>query len=210
MVWIVETNIVCVVEPGKQGDGPEAARLIAETDKDLFKFCTGDNVQAWEDLAKWEWREDRGIYGFRRSHVVRDETGLLGLLVSYPSRYDSEIDWDFKSSRDHMDPSLWHRITENYNNLAAFLFPTIPKDAYYVQNVVTRSSTRRLGLGRRLMEVAFELGKSEGCRACHLDVDSSSIPALKLYEKLGMRVLVKTEVPAIRGVHAHYRMVREL
>ena len=202
MVWIVE--------PGKQDDGPEAARLIAETDRDLFGFCTGGNPPAWVDLAEWEWRSDRGIYSFRRSHVVRGETGLLGLLVSYPSRCHREIDWYFESSRPYLDPSQWHRIAENYHKLAAFLFPTLPDDAYYVQNVVTHSSARQLGLGRRLMEVAFELGKSEGCRACHLDVDSSSIPALKLYEKLGMRVLVKTEVPAIRGVHAHYRMVREL
>jgi GNAT superfamily N-acetyltransferase len=202
MVWIVE--------PGKQDDGPEAARLIAETDTDLFSFCTGGNFQAWVDLAEWEWRSDRGIYSFRMSHVVRGETGLLGLLVSYPSRRQREIDWSFESSRPHLEPSQWHRITETYHKLAAFLFPTIPDDAYYVQNVVTRSSTRRSGLGSKLMEVAFELGRSEGCRACHLDVDSSSTPPLQLYEKMGMTILVKTEVPAIQEVHMHYRMVREL
>jgi len=60
-----------------------------------------------------------------------------------------------------------------------------------------------------LMEAAFELGRSEGCRSCHLDVDSST-PAVQFYERLGMRILVETRVPVIPGVHAHYRMVREL
>lgn len=197
-----------IVESGKPDDGPEAARLIAETDTDLFGYCTRGNLQAWVDLAEWEWRSERGIYSFRMSNVVRSDAGLLGLLVSYSSRRHREIDWSFGCSRPHMHPSQWDRITETYK-LAAFLFPAIPDDAYYVQNVVTHPSARGLGLGRRLMDFAFELGRAEGCRSCHLDVDSAT-PAVLFYERLGMRVLVKTEVPSIQGVHTHYRMVREL
>jgi hypothetical protein len=59
------------------------------------------------------------------------------------------------------------------------------------------------------MDFAFELGQAEGCRNCHLDVDGST-PAVQFYERLGMRVLVKTEVPLIQGVYTHYRMVKEL
>ena len=195
-----------VVEPGTPEDGLEAARLIAATDADLFGYCTGGDLRAWVDLAEWEWRR-HSIYSFQMSHVVRAEAGLLGLLVSYSSRHRG-IDWAFGCSRPHTDPGLWDRITGAYK-LAAFLFPVIPDDAYYVQNVVTHSSTRGLGVGRRLMDFAFELGRAEGCRSCHLDVDSST-PAVQFYENLGMRVLVKTEVPSIPRVHSHYRMVKEL
>jgi ribosomal protein S18 acetylase RimI-like enzyme len=160
------------------------------------------------DLAEWEWRSARGIYSYRMSHVVRSEAGLLGLLISYSAHRYRKIDWSFGSSRPHLDASQWERITGAYK-LAAFLFPAIPDDAYYVQNVAIHPATRGQGLGRQLMEFAFELGRSEGCRSCHLDVDSST-PAVQFYERLGMRVLVKTEIPSIRGVQAHYRMVREL
>ncbi len=197
-----------VVEPGKPEDGPEAARLIAATDTDLFGYCTGGELRAWVDLAEWEWRAERGIYSFQMSHVVRAEAGLLGLLVGYSSRRQRDMDWSFGCSRPHTDPGLWDRITGAYK-LASFLFPVIPDDAYYVQNVVTHSSARGLGLGRRLMDFAFELGRAEGCRSCHLDVDSST-PAVQFYEYLGMRVLVKTEVPSIPRSHSHYRMVIDL
>jgi hypothetical protein len=41
-------------------------------------------------------------------------------------------------------------------------------------------------------------------------VDGST-PAVQFYERLGMRLLVKTEVPDIPGVHTHhFRMVIEL
>ncbi len=60
--------------------------------------------------------------------------------------------------------------------------------------------------GRRLIERAFGQGRAEGCGDCHLDVDSAT-PAVGFYEHLGFRVLVKTEVPGIPGVHPHYRMV---
>jgi ribosomal protein S18 acetylase RimI-like enzyme len=64
-------------------------------------------------------------------------------------------------------------------------------------------------LGGQLMNLAFELGRAEGRRSCHLDVDCSN-PALGFYEKLGMERLVITEVPSIGGVQAHYRMVKAL
>jgi ribosomal protein S18 acetylase RimI-like enzyme len=85
----------------------------------------------------------------------------------------------------------------------------IPEDAYYVQNVAAAPRVRGLGLGRRLMERAFDLARAEGCRSCHLDVDSSS-PAVRFYEHLGMRVLIKTEVPDILDGHAHFRMALNL
>lgn len=196
------------IECGTPDDGPEAARLIAETDAHLFAYCAGRNPEAWMRLAEWEWRAERGIYSFQMSHVVRADAGLLGLLVGYSARRYGETDWSFGCSRPHMDLDQWSGIVERFK-LAAFLFPVIPDDAYYVQNVVRHAEGHSVGLGRRLMEFAFDLGRAEGCRSCHLDVDGSN-PAVGFYEKLGMKRLVITEVPSIEGVSAHYRMVKAL
>src|SRR5262249_15266991 len=89
--------------------------------------------------------------------------------------------------------------------LTTFLFPALPKDAYYIQNVVTHATARGRGLGRRFMELAFARGRAEGCRTCHLDVDSST-PAARFYEHVGLRVIVRTEVPGLPEVPPHYRM----
>jgi ribosomal protein S18 acetylase RimI-like enzyme len=196
------------IVPAHPDDAEEAARLIAETDADLFHFCTHGDLDLWVEVAECEWRAERGIYSHTMSHVIRREGHVVGLLVAYSYSRDDLIDWSLESSRRRLGPDRLTRINL-VRSLASFLFPKLPRDAFYVQNVATHPSVRRGGLGRRLMERAFELGRAEGCRTCHLDVDSST-PAVRFYEKLGMRVAVRTEVPGIPSVHAHYRMVIDL
>jgi ribosomal protein S18 acetylase RimI-like enzyme len=198
-----------VIEPGRRiDDAPAAARLIAETDIALFTYCGGDDLGVWRELSEYEWRAERGVYCWEMSRVARLEGQLVGLLVSYSTRRHAAIDWSFDAARAGMAPERWARVAAAHG-LVPFLFPAIPPDAYYVQNLATSPSVRGCGLGRQLMEIAFAQGRLEGCRTCPLDVDSST-PAVRFYERLGMRVLVKTEVPGIPGVHAHLRMVIEL
>jgi ribosomal protein S18 acetylase RimI-like enzyme len=196
------------IVPAHPDDAPEAARLIAETDADLFLFYTHGDLGFWVEIAECEWRAERGIYSHTMSHVIRRERLVAGLLVAYSSRRDDLTDWSLDQSRKRLGPDRLSRI-DLERSLASFLFPKFPKDAFYVQNLATHPSARGEGMGRRLMERAFELGRAEGCRTCHLDVDSST-PAVRFYEHLGMRVAVRTEVPTIPSVHAHYRMVIDL
>jgi ribosomal protein S18 acetylase RimI-like enzyme len=142
------------------------------------------------------------------SHVIRRQGEVVGLLVAYASRRQATIDWSLAGSRARLGSDRLSGI-DLVHSPAAFLFPSLPGDAFYVQNVATHPSVQRSGLGRRLMERALELGRAEGCRTCHLDVDSST-QAVRFYEDLGFLPLVRTEVLTIPEVHAHYRMVIEL
>jgi ribosomal protein S18 acetylase RimI-like enzyme len=195
------------IVPAHPDDAADAARLIAETGVDLFRFYTHGDLNLWVEVAECEWRAERGIYSYTMSHVIRRTGHVVGLLVAYSSHRHDLIDWSLVNARRLLGDDRLSPI--DLGSLASFLFPTIPKDAFYVQNVATHGSVRQGGLGRRLMERAFELGLAEGCRTCHLDVDSSA-PAARFYEHLGMRVAVRTEVPGIPSVHAHYRMVIDL
>jgi ribosomal protein S18 acetylase RimI-like enzyme len=65
------------------------------------------------------------------------------------------------------------------------------------------------GLGHKLMEQALVLAREAGCQSCHLDVDSST-PAVRFHERLGFRVLVRTEVPGLPTIPPHLRLVRDL
>ena len=196
------------IVPAHPDDAPGAARLIAATDADLFGHYTGDDLGLWVEVAECEWRAERGIYSHTISHVVRRQGQVVGLLVAYSFRRSADIDWTLASSRARLGSARLSRI-DLVRSPASFLFPSLPTDAFYVQNVATDPSVQGSGLGRRLMERAFELGRAEGCRTCHLDVDSST-PAVQFYEHLGLRVLVQTEIPSIPSVHAHYRMVIDL
>lgn len=196
------------IEPGRLDDAVEAARLIAETDAELFRYSTGGSLEAWIELATHEWRHPKGIYSSTLSQVARARGALQGLLVSYSGRQHLEIDWSFGSSTPHLPPDLVERVRENHR-LVAFLFPMIPEDAYYVQNLAVVSSARGSGLGRRLMEMAFAQGGALGCTSCQLDVDSA-LPAVGFYQKLGLEVLVQTRVRGLLGDRPHYRMVKAL
>jgi ribosomal protein S18 acetylase RimI-like enzyme len=198
------------IEPGRPEDAAAASRLLFETDPVLFGLYGSGDRDLWREVAGWEWRSETGIYSHTMSHVARVGGEVVGLLVSYTPRRDALTDWSLGASRAHIDPGRWRRM-EEVRSLSAFLFPAIPGDAYYVQNVVTDQGVRRRGLGRRLMELAFGLGREEGCRACHLDVGSDN-PAVQFYRNLGMSVEVETAVPALmrHGIPRHYRMVVSL
>jgi ribosomal protein S18 acetylase RimI-like enzyme len=196
------------IVPAHPDDVPGAARLIAETDADLFRHYTGGDLDLWVEVSECEWRAQQGIYSHTMSHVIRRQGQVVGLLVAYSFRRNAGIDWSLGSSRARLGSARLSRI-DLVRSSASFPSPSLPADAFYVQNVVTHPSVQGCGLGRRLMERAFELGRAEGCRTCHFDVDSST-PAVRFYEHLGMRMLVRTEVASIPGVHAHYRMVIEL
>jgi ribosomal protein S18 acetylase RimI-like enzyme len=196
------------IVPAHPDDAPVAARLIAQTDADLFRYYTNGDLQLWVEVAECEWRAERGIYSHTMSHVIRRAGQVVGLLVAYSARRHTLIDWSLGSSWSRLGPDRLSRI-DLVRSLASFLFPSLPAGAFYVQNVATHPSVRGARLGRRLTDWAFELGRAEGCQACHLDVDSST-PAMRFYEHLGMRVAVRTEVPSIPSVHAHYRMVIDL
>jgi ribosomal protein S18 acetylase RimI-like enzyme len=196
------------LEPGRLDDAREAARLIAETDRGLFRYCGGGSLDLWVDLATHEWRHEHGVYSHTLSHVVRAGGGLEGLLIGYTAERHGLIDWRFSGATAHLDPQVIGRIRTMFGTVA-FLFPAIPEEAYYIQNVAVAEEARGRGLGRFLMESAFDLGRAAGCRACHLDVDSST-SAVAFYQHLGMDALVETFVPRLPGVSAHYRMVKEL
>jgi ribosomal protein S18 acetylase RimI-like enzyme len=166
----------------------------------------GGSLEAWMELSRHEWQHERGVYSYTMSRVVRSERGLLGLLIAYTAGRHAQIDWSFGCSAPYLPADLVRRNREAHR-LVTFLFPAIPADAYYIQNIALDPSAQGMGLGRRLMEEAFAQARAAGCGECHLDVNSAQ-PAVQFYQHLGMEVLVKTEVPRIPGIACHYRMVK--
>jgi ribosomal protein S18 acetylase RimI-like enzyme len=196
------------LEPGRPEDAPIAARLIAETDRDLFSFYAGGSLSAWIEISEHEWRHERGIYSYTMADVVRVGATIHGLVVGYSSRRHLEIDWSLGSSAPYVSADLMARI-QAVRHVVFFVFPAIPDGVWYVQNIAVATEAQGKGLGRFLMEAIEARAARAGCAALHLDVDSSS-PAVQFYLRLGFEVLAETRVPSIPGVHAHYRMIRRI
>ena len=60
-----------------------------------------------------------------------------------------------------------------------------------INNIAVREASRRQGYGAGLMIHLTELGRGKGCECASLEVRPSNLPALRLYEKLGFRVVAR-------------------
>ena len=56
-----------------------------------------------------------------------------------------------------------------------------------IVNMAVTAALRCRGLGRALVQAALEHGAGRGVELCHLEVDETNIPALRLYAALGFR-----------------------
>jgi ribosomal protein S18 acetylase RimI-like enzyme len=55
----------------------------------------------------------------------------------------------------------------------------------WLEDLFVERSARRAGLGRALVEAAFERARARGCKRIDLDVNEDNVNALALYEELG-------------------------
>ena len=95
------------------------------------------------------------------------------------------------------------------------LQPATPESAELIPDLMYLSVTasgRNRGIGRRLLENAFDRARDAGLKSVHLDVYDGN-PAIRLYERAGMKKLIESRVPGLErdyGIPAHFRMVLDL
>ena len=73
--------------------------------------------------------------------------------------------------------------------IAGYMCFWILEGELIINNVAIATAWRRLGLGRRLMEHAFDAARRSGCHAAYLEVRPSNVAALTLYARFGFSVI---------------------
>jgi len=66
-----------------------------------------------------------------------------------------------------------------------------PAGIAVVHNFFVRSECRKKGIGRRLMELAADLARREGCREMALGVNKSNDGAIEFYRSAGFTICAK-------------------
>jgi ribosomal protein S18 acetylase RimI-like enzyme len=69
------------------------------------------------------------------------------------------------------------------------LFAPVGTGEWYLSKIGVVPNERRRGLGRRLVEAYLRSGEELACERFRLDVNADNLPAIKLYESLGFRVV---------------------
>ena len=86
-------------------------------------------------------------------------------------------------------------------------------DEMYVEALAVGAGSRGQGIGRALLQHAFELARDEGLAAVSLDVVDTNTGARRLYERAGFRAVALSRYPFIGrvlGFSSTIRMVRPL
>lgn len=85
-------------------------------------------------------------------------------------------------------------IAEESGAVVGYLFYEHVGSTLYIRNVVSAPTARRRGIGRALMKEVLVRRRAPGTRDWCLNVKEDNVPAIRLYESLGLRIAYTTHV----------------
>jgi len=81
---------------------------------------------------------------------------------------------------------------------------------FYISNIAVYPEFRGIGLGNELMLNAEKIARSAKNKSMSLDVEIENKGAIKVYKKLGYRIIGDIKILELRKTFEFYRMIKEL
>ncbi len=191
--------------------GHWAAGQIHATDPALFEAMHAHQPDLMTDHLAAQWAAPQGLFSHRWATVAVLDERPLGLMLGHTAaNHRAEAEPFGQQAVQVLGEAGFSALGRAFEQLR-YLLPVVPQGTWYLQNLAVSSEAQGRGLGERLLREAMDQARAAGCRQLHLDVYEGN-PAERLYERVGFRVLVRTEVPALRsqGLGMHLRMVLDL
>ena len=169
-------------------DVHKVSEMIYETDTNLFgTFLSKEPDHAKEKLIKLI-KAGKNAYGQEHVYVAEDDNGkVLGILVAFRGDQIKYIE-EARVFRDNMNFIDFLKLTfykPVYDRITA---SSIESDDLYVGNIVVDNGLRGQGIGSKIIEQSFKLGREKNCKRVLLDVIFENVNAKKFYEKIGFKV----------------------
>jgi len=73
--------------------------------------------------------------------------------------------------------------------IEGFIAARLISDELHINNVAVRQESRRLGIGRKLLDIALHQGVLMGAKIAFLEVRAGNAPAQTLYTRCGFRIV---------------------
>jgi len=201
------------LEPASTGSYDHLiADLIFNTDPSVFGCLVREDRKLFSRWITPLWQSAGCSYGFDCATVLMENSDLLGFELGFAGELHGLL--EEKSAAKGL--SVFNReqlvYLANCSRHLNYVVPFVPKSAYYVHLLSIRAERQGTGIGRRLLENAFEQASENGFKSVHLDVYEGN-PAVGFYERMGMQKRLETRLPAFQDtarIPAHFRMVKEL
>lgn len=163
----------------QKGNCHEIAELIDIASGGLLDFLYHNlipgktPIQMVADVIK----EETGYYNCANAIVAKVDNEVVGISLSYPSRFHG-INDAIKNflPKDRLD------------HLHDFFSSAVP-DSLYIDSLAVHEKYRRRGICSRFISLAADRARREGLLALSLIVLADNDAALKLYKKHGFRLV---------------------
>jgi ribosomal protein S18 acetylase RimI-like enzyme len=202
-----------VIEPAGPQDAQVSGQLIYATDPHLFDCYFNHDLDLRQTCMTQWWHAKKGWFSHFGCRAAKFGDAVVGIEISFTRDEILEnVRPTFIHAKKTMSPDAFKHFSEIFGDYVQYLFPAMPKDAYYVQSLAAADKARGRGIGRLLLNRIFDRAKRRGLRLCQLDVASDN-PAVNFYRQMGMTIVSESRVPYLEetfGVSGHYRMRKEL
>lgn len=195
-------NPAISIRPARPSDAIAAASLIHLAMGEYAEFFAGDAEPEKLLAALFVRTGNRFSYSF--GTVIESDSEAAGLLLAYPAAKMGSLDL---GTGRHLLSLL------GFRRMARLAWKMIPmtsvreaeRGEFYVSTLAVRPAFQGRGFGARLMSCAEEQARGSGLKRCSLIVDARNEVALRLYQKIGYKIVFS-------GKHKsdYHRMVKEL
>ncbi|HEX7497185.1 MAG TPA: ribosomal protein S18-alanine N-acetyltransferase [Candidatus Limnocylindrales bacterium] len=124
--------------------------------------------------------------------IVVDRMTVDDLIAVHVIERESfSTPWPAQAYRQEIEQNrLAHYIVaRSGNSIVGFAGIWLLVDEAHITTFATRSAWRRQGIGERLLVALLDLALARGAKEATLEVRPSNIPAKRLYEKFGFKVV---------------------
>lgn len=192
-------------------DAKRAAALIYQSDAPFYDYWFALPPEfILLNLAQL-WQAEAGSYSYRNAQVLRNaDDELIALVFHYSAGYGAQlqISDEFELGTLALDLDI---LRERQYQLD-FLFPHVPKNAWYLRTIAVDADYRGHKLGERMLAQVCYAAREAGYASLHLDVDSGNPAAVRFYLQHGFEIWVESSVRSLTSfsLPASLRLVKKL
>ena len=193
------------------GDADFAARLIPDTNPNLFDYLHEHDPQCLHEHIAGQWQYTQGLFSHAWATLAMHDDNPAGIALGFSAaEHAAAIDPFVMQALEVLGEARFTQLAERFA-LARYVQPTIPDDAWYLHILAVAPEARGRGVGECLLRHAMDVAHDKGHASLQLDVYADN-PALRLYQRVGMEIIIETTIPPLtpEGIKTHYRMAINL
>jgi len=188
------------------------ADLVFETDPSVFGCLVRNDREVFSRWITPLWQLTECSYSYDCATIALENGELLGFEQGFAGSQHAFLEnRSGKAAAGAFSRDLLEHMAVCSQHLN-YVIPYVPKSAYYVHLLSICEESRGQGIGKQLLENAFQRAAESGFKTVQLDVYEGN-PAVGFYEKMGMEKRLETRLPAMQAfceIPPHFRMVKAL